>query len=156
VKSESKELVEENSLDPTCCVVRHITCTSRTVIAAFEAALRPAGVTAHQFTVLAALAYGGPMSVNTLADAVGMHPSTTPRKIAPLVRDGLVRVAQGSDRRQRVIALTTRGNKALQRAYPLWAKLQREILEELGPGAWPSIMQSLGAIRAGLAKLSST
>jgi DNA-binding MarR family transcriptional regulator len=95
------------------------------------------------------------MSVNTLADAVGMHPSTT-RKIAPLVRDGLVRVAQGSDRRQRVIAPTTRGNKALQRAYPLWAKLQREILEELGPGAWPSIMQSLGAIRAGLAKLSST
>ena len=79
------------------------------IVAAFNAALAPASVTAHQFTVLTALAYGSPMSVAALAEAVGMHSSTTPRKIAPLVRRGLVRIRQGEDRRQRLIALTAKG-----------------------------------------------
>lgn len=156
MKSKSRESVQENGLDPTCCVLRHITSTSRAIVAAYEAALRPAGVTAHQFTVLAALAHAGPMSVNALADAVGMHPSTTPRKIAPLVRDGYVRVTQGSDRRRRMIASTARGMRAFRSAYPLWARLQGEILNGLGSGAWLSIIRSLSAIRASVAKLPST
>jgi DNA-binding MarR family transcriptional regulator len=150
VKKELEKLIRESGLDPLSCVLRQVTRTSRIVVAAYEAALKPAGVTAHQFTVLVALAYGGPMTVNALADAVGMHPSTTPRKIAPLVRSGFVRVEQGSDRRQRLIAMTDKGSRALLRAYPLWAQQQRDLLKRLEPRSLPSIMQSLSAIQDSL------
>lgn len=150
MEKELKKLVERTGLDPACCVLRQVTRTSRMVVAAFDAALEPVGVTAHQFTVLVALAYGGPMNVSELAHTVGMHPSTTPRKLAPLARRGLVRIRHGEDRRQRLIALTARGIAALKRAFPLWAEIQRDILQHLGPGAWPPIMQSLSAIRAAL------
>jgi len=151
VNNELEKLIKSSRLDPTCCVLRQVTRTSRAIVAAFDAALKPTGVTANQFTVLVALAHGGPMNVNGVAEAVGMHPSTTPRKIAPLVKAGLVRIERGVDRRQRLIALTIKGHRTLLRAFPLWAKLQRNILEHLGPGSWPSIMQSLSAIRASLA-----
>jgi DNA-binding MarR family transcriptional regulator len=152
VKPELEKLIKESRLDPTCCVLRQVTRTSRMIVAAFDAALGPAGVTAHQFTVLVALAHGGPLNVNSLATAVGMHSSTTPRMIAPLMRRGLVRIQLGADRRQRLIDITVKGNKTLLRAYPLWAQVQRGILQHLGPGAWPGMMQSLGAIRTSLTK----
>lgn len=150
MEKELETLIENTGLDPACCVLRQVTRTSRMVVAAFDAALEPAGVTAHQFTVLVALAHSGPMNVSELADAVGMHPSTTPRKIAPLARRGLVRIRQGEDRRQRLIALTAKGIAAVKRSFPLWAEIQRDILQHLGPGAWPLVMQSLSAIRASL------
>jgi DNA-binding MarR family transcriptional regulator len=150
VQQELEVLIRDSGLDPTCCVLRHVTRTSRTIVAAFDAALSPIGVTAHQFTALVALAHAGPLTVASLAGAVGMHPSTTPRLIAPLTRDGLVRIRQGVDRRQRIVGLTAKGNKAVLRGYPRWAEVQRDILQQLGPGQWPAAMQSLDAIRAAL------
>jgi DNA-binding MarR family transcriptional regulator len=152
VKPELEKLIKESGLDPTCCVLRQVTRTSRMIVAAFDTVLAPAGVTAHQFTVLVALARAGPMNVNALAAAVGMHPSTTPRMIAPLMRRGFVSIRQGADRREKLIGITAKGNKTLLRAYPLWAQVQRGILQHLGPGAWPGMMQSLGAIRTSLTK----
>ena len=155
MKAELEKLIKESGLDPTCCVLRQITRTSRMIVAAFDAALCPAGLTAHQFTVLVALAHSGRMNVNALAAAVGMHPSTTPRMIAPLTRRGLVRIQQGADRRERLLSLTAKGNGSLLRAYPLWAEVQRGILQHLGPGTWPAVTRSLGAIRASLTKPAS-
>jgi DNA-binding MarR family transcriptional regulator len=155
VKPELEKLIKDSGLDPTCCVLRQVTRTSRTIVAAFDAALAPAGVTAHQFTVLVAVAHGGPMNVNALAAAVGMHPSTTPRMIAPLTRRGLVRVHQGADRRERLVTVTAKGNKTLLCAYPLWAEVQRSILQHLGPAAWPAVIQSLSAIRLSVSKRPS-
>ena len=150
MKKELEKLIKNSGLDPRCCVLRQVTRASRAIVAGFDLALAPAGVTGNQFTVLVVLAHAGPMSVNALAEAVGMHPSTTPRKIAPLLRDGLVRVGPGADRRRRLIGITEKGNTVLSRAYPLWAGLQRSVLQHLEPGAWPSIMQSLTAIRMAL------
>jgi DNA-binding MarR family transcriptional regulator len=150
VQQELEGLIKDSGLDPTCCVLRHVTHTSRTIVAAFDAALSPIGVTAHQFTVLMVLAHAGPLNIASLAAAVGMHPSTTPRMIAPLTRDGLVRVRPGVDRRERIVGLTAKGQKAVLRGYPRWAEVQRDILHHLGPGGWPSIMQSLDAIRTAL------
>lgn len=150
------DLVRQSGLDPLACVLRHVTRTSRAIVAAFDAALSPAGVTAHQFTVLTALAHGGPMTVNSLAAAVGMHPSTTPRLLAPLTRDQLVRVRPGADRRQRLVSLTPKGQRAVRRGYPRWAEVQREVLQQLGPEVWLSVMRSLETIREALDRRAGT
>ena len=150
MKQTLDQLIRESKLNPSCCVLRHVTRTSRMIVAAFDAALSPAGLTSHQFTVLVTLALGGPANVNGLAAGVGTHPSTIPRLIAPLTRQGLVRVQTGRDRRERLIAITTRGNETLLRAYPYWGELQREILQGLGHRKWPELMKSLKDIRKSL------
>ena len=147
VGSALESLIRESNLEPASCVLRHVTSTSRVIVAAFDAALSPAGLTGHQFNLLMTLARSGPMNVNGLAAAVGMHPSTTPRVTAPLARDGLIRIQAGTDRRERLLAITRKGIERLSRAYPRWAQVQREIVNRLGDQEWSSAMRSLKDIR---------
>jgi DNA-binding MarR family transcriptional regulator len=96
-----ERVIRKSNLDPSFCVLRHVTRTSRSVVAAFDTALKPSGLTGNQFNLLMTLARMGPLNVNAVAAAVGMHPSTVPRLIAPLARRRLVRRQAGADRRAR-------------------------------------------------------
>lgn len=145
--AELEKLIRESKLDTASCVLRHITRTSRLIVATFDAALSQVGLTGHQFNLLMTLARGGPMNVNGLAAAVGMHPSTTPRLIAPLVRNGLIRTQAGTDRRERLVTVTRKGTGILLRAFPRWAEVQRNIVAQLGEGEWPATMAGLRKIR---------
>jgi DNA-binding MarR family transcriptional regulator len=145
-----ESIIRQSELDPAACVLRHVTSTSRLIVAAFDAALRPAGLTGHQFNLLMTLARSGPMNVNSLAAAVGMHPSTTPRVTAPLARCGLIRTQADTDRRVRIIAITRKGSGRLVRAYPYWAEVQRDIVKRLGDQEWLCAMGSLKDIRKSL------
>lgn len=116
-------------------------------MAAFDEGLGPAGVTGHQFNVLITIARSEPLNVNKLAIAVGMHPSTIPRVLAPLMREGLIQIQAGADRRERRIAITRRGRATVARAYPLWAEVQRRIVDRLGVQEWSSAMTILRDLR---------
>jgi DNA-binding MarR family transcriptional regulator len=150
VATALEKLIQKSNLDPATCVLRHVTRASRLIVANFDAAFAPVGLTGHQFNLLMTLARSGPMNVNALAAAVGMHPSTTPRLIAPLARDRLVRTQPGSDRRVRVIAITRKGRARLARALPRWMELQKRIVSNLGTKEWSSAMTSLKKIRTSL------
>jgi DNA-binding MarR family transcriptional regulator len=150
VSAALEKLLRESNLETASCVLRHVTRTSRLTVAAFDAALSPAGLTGNQFSVLITLARSGPMNVQSLATAVGMHSSTTPRVIAPLDRKGLVCTRVGADKRQRLISITGKGNERLLRAYPRWAEVQRGILNRLGEQEWSSAMDVLRDIRSAL------
>jgi DNA-binding MarR family transcriptional regulator len=150
VATALEKTIEESHLDPATCVLRHVTRASRVIVASFDAAFAPVGLTGHQFNLLMTLARLGPMNVNNLAAAVGMHPSTTPRLIAPLARGRLVRTRPGEDRRVRVIAITRKGRARLARAFPRWVKLQKRMVSLLGTEEWSSTMASLKKIRASL------
>jgi DNA-binding MarR family transcriptional regulator len=147
VATALEKFIQESNLDPATCVLRHVTRASRLIVATFDAAFAPVGLTGHQFNLLMTLARLGPMNVNSLAGAVGMHPSTTPRLIAPLARGRLVRTQSGTDRRVRVMAITRKGRARLARAFPRWAELQKKMLSHLGTEEWSSAMASLKKIR---------
>ena len=142
-----EKVIRQSKLDPSFCALRHVTRTSRSIVAAVDAALKPAGLTGHQFNLLMTLARSGPMNVNGVAAAVGMHPSTVPRLMAPLARKRLVRSRAGKDRRERVMAATKSGNRKLLAANPYWAAVQRRVETHLGDQAWRSAMEVLREIR---------
>src|SRR5579864_217773 len=52
VATALENLIRESKLEPASCVLRHVTSTSRLIVAAFDAALSPAGLTGHQFNLL--------------------------------------------------------------------------------------------------------
>jgi DNA-binding MarR family transcriptional regulator len=150
VTARLEKLILENHLDPAFCVLRHVTRTSRIVVSAFDMALGPVGLTGHQFNLLMTLARSGPLNVNHLAAAVGMHPSTTPRLVAPLARRRLVRGHAGIDGRERLMVITKKGFALLLRAFPKWAEVQRRIVSQLGEREWSSEMDVLRNIRKSL------
>lgn len=119
--------MESGAIDFTAC--RRCVCTaarrrSRELTRAFEKAMRGSGVRGTQFTLLATLVQTGPLPTTRLADFLGLERTTLTRNLHPLVRDGLVQVEEGEDRRVRKVAITPAGEEAARRAFPFWRQAQ--------------------------------
>lgn len=138
-------------LHPSSCVLRHVTRTSRAIVAAFDRALEPARLTGHQFNLMMTLTLSGDLTVGVLAEQLGMDPTTVPRVAAPLRRERLIASRIGDDRRQRVLTVTARGRRRLAAALPLWEAQQQRVIAALGPAAWNDTRVRLRALRAGVA-----
>jgi DNA-binding MarR family transcriptional regulator len=137
----------EDFRDTSGCVYRHMSMTARAICAAYDAAFLPANLSAHQFALLSALAQGGPQSVRDLAYVLGMEASGIPRAVKPLAERGLVTVAIGRDRRQRIVALSGLGLKALRAALPAWRRLQAHLVRDFGEGRWQATVENLAELR---------
>ena len=117
------------------------------MVAAFDHALKPSGLTGQQFNLLMSLSQTGPMTVNALARHIGVDATTIPRALVALKRRRLVAVDVGADRRQRVITVTAIGRRRLALALPRWEAVQRSILESVGHASWASLIADLRRVR---------
>lgn len=136
-----------SALATDSCILRHVARTSRAVVAAYDPALAPFGLTGHQFNLMTTLANIGPMTVGALADTLGMDASGVPRAIRPLSDENLVAVERGQDRRQRVLSLTPTGRAKLDKATPAWTKVQAELIGTIGANRWVALMSELRIVR---------
>ena len=94
--------------------------------------MRGSGLRSPQFTLLATLIQTGPLATTRLAGLLGLERTTLTRNLRPLLRDGLVIVEDGDDRRVHRIAVTTKGVEAARKAFPLWRKAQDAALAMAG------------------------
>src|SRR4051812_1946223 len=93
---------------------------SRAVTQHFDHALAPAGLRTTQFTLLGALALGGPCDINQLAQALVMDRTTLTRNLKLLRDSGLVWAARSRAGRKIRFELTSAGRETLARAVPYW------------------------------------
>lgn len=100
---------------------------ARAITRFYETKLRPHGLRATQFSILAALALKGPTPVGELADLLGVERTTLTRSAALLARNGWVAVGRSGDARKRPLFLTDAGRAKLEAAMPSWAEAQREV-----------------------------
>ena len=101
---------------------------ARAITKIFEQKLRPHGLRATQFSILAVLALKGTTTVKALAEVLGLERTTLTRVSAVLERKGLVSTVESSDARQRPLCLTPTGLRTLENAYPAWKEAQ-ELVE---------------------------
>ena len=72
-------------------------------------------------------------TLQVLADALVMDRSALGHTLRPLERDGLLALQHGeSDRRQRQVVLTRKGQALVARAQPLWQRAQDRFCEVFG------------------------
>jgi DNA-binding MarR family transcriptional regulator len=116
---------------------------ARAVTRLFEAKLRPHGLRATQFSVLAALALKGPTPVTELAGLLGLERTTLTRIAALLERHGWLDVAGSPDRRQRRFRLTSGGRRKLEGAFPAWKQAQEQAERRFGPPTRQGISAAL-------------
>ena len=128
------------------CLCFNLRKATRLLTQLYDAALRPSGLRVTQFSVLVAVNLGGAVSMNALADVLGVDRTTLTRNLKMLQGNGLVATATGSDRRSRLVSLTDEGSRSLDDALQLWREAQRRAVEALGPARVTELMPVLGQI----------
>jgi DNA-binding MarR family transcriptional regulator len=130
------------------CACFNLRKAARVATQIFDEALAPAGLGAGQFSVLTALTLAAPITLSRLANILAMDRTTLTRVLKPLIRDGLVRMAAGEDRRTRAISLTERGQEMLSAALPLWRTAHARMVRHLGQARSERLIGDLGAVLA--------
>jgi DNA-binding MarR family transcriptional regulator len=113
----------------------------------YDAIMAPSGLPATQFGLLVTIADVAPISINRLAEMMDTDRTTLTRNLSVLVKQGWLRIAEGEDRRMRLLHLTSEGHAAIARAWPLWHAAQARIEELLGRERLNALLTELAAIR---------
>ena len=101
---------------------------ARALARRFDEALRPAGLTSGQFSLLMALNWPQPPSIGQVAALLAMDRTTLTANLKPLERRGLVETAvDPDDRRGRRLILTRTGHRTLQAALPIWKHTHKDV-----------------------------
>src|SRR5918996_5451194 len=107
---------------------------ARAITRLYEKKLRPHGLRATQFSILAALALKGPTPVNELAELLGLERTTLTRSAALLERNGWIAAAQSEDARKHPLRLTEAGRRKLEGAFPAWKEVQELVGQKIADG----------------------
>src|SRR5690625_4339794 len=121
---------------------------TRVLTRLYDEALRPLGLRANQLTLLNAItlfgAEGAPMS--RLAEVLSMDLTTLSRNVPPLQKDGPLRIERMStDRRTRLVRLTSSGERRVSEALHHWERAQRRVVAVLGEEAAASLREGFDA-----------
>src|SRR5215831_7862920 len=125
------------------CVCTKVRAAARAVTNAYDEALRPSGLRATQFAVLAAVGADGAVSITALAQRLGMDRTTLSRNLGPLESAGLVKLGNEGWRRSRMLEITRKGRTQYDKAVPLWEKAQHALHRKLGDRSWAGVRASL-------------
>lgn len=137
--------------EPSHAVICHclaIRQGARQVTQFYDRHLAPAGLRTTQYSLLNRLGRLGPVSINTLADALAMDRTTLGRNLRPLERDGLVAIGPGPNGRTRALTLTEAGLARLEAAAPLWRQAQDEFEAGYGEVAARDLRDALARLVA--------
>jgi DNA-binding MarR family transcriptional regulator len=122
------------------CVAKHLRWSSRIISNFYDQkmqhiklhASQVTGLHANQVTLLTVPYLAGPISINKMAEHVGLDRTTLVRNLKLIEQRGLVTIKPGQDLRTRIVTLTPAGQETLVAALPLWEEAQRKTLELLG------------------------
>lgn len=103
------------------CLCLHVQRAARALARLFDDALRPAGLTNGQFSLMMSLNRPEPPPMGPVAALLAMDQTTLTAALKPLQRKGWVAVMENPrDRRGRLLSLTTEGKAVLAKALPIW------------------------------------
>lgn len=110
------------------CLCLHAQRAARALARRFDIALKPAGLTSGQFSLLMSLNRPAPAKLSGVAALLAMDRTTLTANLKPLERRGLVETAvDQADKRARLLRLTPAGRSVLAEALPIWRRLHAAI-----------------------------
>ena len=129
------------------CLCLHVQRAARAAARLYDEALRPAGLTSGQFSLLMSLNRPEPASIGEIAALLAMDRTTLTANVKPLRRRGLIAiVVDPRDRRSRRLVLTPSGHELLLGALNLWRRAQRSAERRLGTAGAENLRAGLSAL----------
>ncbi|MDC0714871.1 MarR family winged helix-turn-helix transcriptional regulator [Stigmatella sp. ncwal1] len=142
----------DDEFPQTLCNCLALRQASRHVTQFYDQALAPSGIRTTQYSILHRVHAQGPKTVNELAEQLVMDPSTLTHNLRPLLKEGLVVLQVGTDRRRRAVALTPQGQATHRRARVLWLRAQAEFERVFGSTEAAALRQTMqNIVRTALA-----
>jgi DNA-binding MarR family transcriptional regulator len=140
---KSSDFIECESC--TCFSARK---TARLLTQHYDKYLRPSGLRATQFTLLVALIrIERPVPVTVVSDLLGLERTTLTRNLQHLEAKGYIQLESGSDRRVRLISITSQGAAAAKKAFPFWQNAQDLVAAHLSPATLKGFAMTASAIK---------
>ena len=137
------------------CAAYQFKRTSRAVARLYDAALAPSGIRSTQFAILTAIAKLQPVSMSRIAEILMIDATTMTRSLRLLQKEGFIEIAPRGVKRQRLLTLTSKAEKALVTAVPLWREMQDRFLASLGK-KWQEFRDELEQAAATALALETT
>ncbi|MEM1201343.1 MAG: MarR family winged helix-turn-helix transcriptional regulator [Pseudomonadota bacterium] len=128
------------------CAHANLRQATRVISQHYDAALKPAGIKATQFTLLALLARRGETPLTKLAELLVMDRTTLSRNIQPLAKKGWLSIGREDDERVKLISLTEAGHALVEQATPLWREAQASVVSGMGAAKLPGLLSDLNAL----------
>lgn len=114
------------------CLCINLRRAARGVSRYYDGALDGFGINVAQYSLLCNLQRLEQPSISSLAEAMGLDRSTLGRNLRVLEGEGLVRMDEGEDQRNRIVQLTQAGHERLAAALPAWEAAQQRLVDKLG------------------------
>jgi len=130
--------------DCNCASLRK---AARRLTSFYDSQLAPSGLRATQFAILAFVNEVEEVSVNAIAERLGLDRTTAGKNLRPLEQAGFVEVTSAKhDGRQRAIRVTKAGHAALKVAVPLWRRAQERFETVNGPERAAALRDTLKSL----------
>ena len=125
------------------CLCLHTQRAARVVGRRFDAALKDAGLTNGQFSLMVSLSRPQQPTITQVGELLAMDRTTITAAVKALQRRGLVNaVTNEKDRRERRLSLTPEGVETLRAALPIWRR-EHEKLEKMLTARGPDQLRAL-------------
>ena len=115
--------------DFTQCMISSSRMAARAITRRYDAYLRPHGLTATQFSLLASVGLSPDLTVSELAERRGYERTTLTRNLDKLVDMDLI--ASGRLGNGRISKLPPKGAALIEQLLPLWRQAQADLRAEL-------------------------
>jgi DNA-binding MarR family transcriptional regulator len=128
---------------PSPCLCAALRQASRAVTRIYDEELRRAGLRSTQHSLLRLLGRAGEVRQGNLGAMASLDETTLTRNLRPLEKSGWVAIRTGSDRRERLVAITEAGKDKIEQCRPAWSRAQERMRRALPEGTWDSLFAAL-------------
>jgi DNA-binding MarR family transcriptional regulator len=133
--------------EPNLCNSTALRKATRRVSQLYDAMLAPVGLRSTQRSILIHIARAGQPTMGELAAALVLDRSALAHNLKPLEREALIKIfVDPSDKRSKLVTLTSKGNAKLRASLHLWKEAQRRFEAAFGRDEALALRRSLALI----------
>ena len=131
----SVEITDIAEMTAANCLATRVRQLSRIITRVYDDAVRPLGITASQYTLLAQLASRDGITAVEIGHELDIEKSTLSRNLKRLLALDHIVMDPPAGRRGRGLHLTPKGKATLVEAHPIWQAAQNRALAAMGQDA---------------------
>ncbi len=142
--SDSANITDIAASTAATCLATRVRQLSRIITRVYDDAMRPLGITASQYTLLAQLASRDGITAVEIGHELDIEKSTLSRNLKRLLALGHIIMDPPAGRRGRGLHLTPKGQAVLKEAYPIWQGAQTRAIAAMGADSRERLDDLLG------------
>jgi DNA-binding MarR family transcriptional regulator len=132
MSADSASISDIAEVTAGACVATRVRQLSRIITRVYDDAMRPLGITASQYTLLAQLAARDSITAVEIGHDLDIEKSTLSRNLKRLLALGHINMDPPAGRRGRGLHLTAKGQAVLKDAFPIWQDAQKRTISAMG------------------------